>query len=287
MATLIAAVTSSYSALGAAAIPLAEDPIDVTSTSSLSPLDCDAYDSLMAGNGRVVQSSYDDGDGSDKNSDGSGRPRGVLSVATQPPSVAPSMAPPCSDPLSNARGQYTSTMAPCIIKFHDVSNHQREGQEEEDYLIDYHTSHLCHDSNIIVEIKEYLTAWPDECVGDFARCYRYVQSCAQWKMFGELRNLTHLFLLGSFSFSTNRGGAALSITLTCCVTFFVNDNSRVLRGRFHKPTNPDGSSPRERPTSVSSAPSTRTWSPTTARRNQGNVTRSSRSRSGRTWKRRC
>ena len=36
----------------------------------------------------------------------------------------------------------------------------------------YHgTSDVCGVDNSIGEIKEYITFWPDECVGDFARCY--------------------------------------------------------------------------------------------------------------------
>merc|ERR1711937_139251 len=33
------------------------------------------------------------------------------------------------------------------------------------------TSSICETENKIGEAKEYLTNWPDECVGDFARCY--------------------------------------------------------------------------------------------------------------------
>lgn len=160
----------------AKAAPHGENGADASNLSAVSPLDCDAY---LSPRGRVVQgaprdstgNSHDSGNEPNDDADATG-------YVTQPPSVAPSMAPPCSDPLSNARGQYTSTIAPCIVKFHGVSNHQREGQEKEDDLIDYRTSSLCHDSNIVVEIKEYLTDWPDECVGDFARCYR----CAREEM---------------------------------------------------------------------------------------------------------
>lgn len=187
VATLVAVLSTSCTEFGTTAVPLlGQDAIDVdiTSASISSPLNCDAYTPLKKEDGRVVHSFYDDGDnnGHVKNGDDGGTEQAPTAVTTQPPSTAPSMAQPCSDQLSNARGQYTSTLAPCSIKFHDVSNHQREGmekegEEEEDYFIDYHTSNLCHDSNVIVEIKEYLTAWPDECVGDFARCYRYVRWC--------------------------------------------------------------------------------------------------------------
>jgi hypothetical protein len=95
----------------------------------------------------------------------------LLTSPTSAPSDSPSASPLCSDPLSNARGVYTSVHAPCTIKFHSVSNFQREGEEQEIDFIDYRTSNLCRDDNIIVEIKEYLENFPDECVGDFGRCY--------------------------------------------------------------------------------------------------------------------
>ena len=91
---------------------------------------------------------------------------------SQAPSDAPSQAPVCGDKLSNARGTYTSDHAPCTIKFHSVSNLQREGEESD--LIEYRTSDLCRDETVIVEIKEYLSDFPDECVGDFERCYSLV-----------------------------------------------------------------------------------------------------------------
>ena len=113
-------------------------------------------------------------------------PSSPLTDKTQPPSMAPSVAQPCSDPLSNARGQYTSTLAPCVVKFHNA-NIQREGRQTsssssnpddgqnsvigEAEFIDYRTSDLCNDDNVIVQIMEYVQSWPDECVGDFDRCY--------------------------------------------------------------------------------------------------------------------
>jgi hypothetical protein len=66
---------------------------------------------------------------------------------------------------------YTSIHAPCSIKFHSVSNLQRQGEEGEPNFIEYRTSNLCRDDTVIVEIKEYLEFFPDECVGDFERCY--------------------------------------------------------------------------------------------------------------------
>jgi hypothetical protein len=158
------------------------------------PLDCAAMGSLEdpeTYSAAVVIDQIQEDDGyyaigtNDPNGDGSSTPEPYDAmpsalVKTQPPSMAPSMAQPCSDPHSNARGQYTSTLAPCVVKFHNA-NIQRESQEtsssqlqqkqEEAEFIDYRTSDLCHDDNVIIEIKEYAQSWPDECVGDFERCY--------------------------------------------------------------------------------------------------------------------
>jgi hypothetical protein len=94
-----------------------------------------------------------------------------LLETSEAPSDAPSAAPLCSDRFSNARGIYTSTYAPCTIKFHSMTQFQRVGEEKEDDLIEYRTSNLCRDDNVIVEIKEYVENFPDECVGDFDRCF--------------------------------------------------------------------------------------------------------------------
>lgn len=80
------------------------------------------------------------------------------------PSPAPSMAHLCTIQTSNARGHYTSTLAPCVFTFHSI-------QGEEDKLIDYQTSNLCNDDNGFLIMKEYVYDWGDECVGDFSRCY--------------------------------------------------------------------------------------------------------------------
>jgi hypothetical protein len=118
-----------------------------------SPLNCDAFSAKDAGH---LQPTSDNP---------------LLDTTSEAPSDAPSAAPLCSDRLSNARGVYTSIHAPCTIKFHSVAQFQREGEEKEVEFIDYRTSNLCRDDNVIVEIKEYLETFPDECVGDFDRCY--------------------------------------------------------------------------------------------------------------------
>jgi len=115
----------------------------------------------------------------------------------QSPSESPSMSLTCSDAYSNTRGEYTSKTAPCVIIFHNenallvsgVSWNDQDSQQQQQqqhrrnpnrkrddesgtFSHYYHgTSSVCGIENAIGEAKEYVTAWPDECVGDFARCY--------------------------------------------------------------------------------------------------------------------
>lgn len=110
------------------------------------------------------------------------------SAPTQVPSTAPSESPslsmPCSDPFSNARGSYTSSKAPCTISFHNEdegaqplnplsANRKRFHDQTDDTNWAYYhgTSDMCGNENKIGEAKEYVSSWPDECVGDFSRCY--------------------------------------------------------------------------------------------------------------------
>mmetsp|Transcript_1590 Transcript_1590/g.2954 ORF Transcript_1590/g.2954 Transcript_1590/m.2954 type:complete len:429 (-) Transcript_1590:113-1399(-) len=126
------------------------------SADSVTELDCDAFASQEAKRQQQLA------------------PTAIATVEASPssaPSDAPSAAPLCSDRLSNARGVYTATHAPCTIKFHSVSNVQRENEEREVDFIDYRTSDLCRDDTVIIEIKDYLRNWADECVSDFERCY--------------------------------------------------------------------------------------------------------------------
>jgi len=111
-------------------------------------------------------------------------------VATEnTPSAAPSMAPPCSDPYSNARGVYSSVVAPCIISFHgadlDVDVDADAVTEEQPQTMVTEggegpppspvwirgTSRMCGAGTYLGKITDYVDAWPDECVGDFSRCY--------------------------------------------------------------------------------------------------------------------
>ena len=105
---------------------------------------------------------------------------------TATPSVSPSLSMPCSDPFSNARGSYTSSKAPCVISFHNEEDgdqtvnhlganrkryHQSDSDGETSSSYYHGTSSVCGSENKIGEAKEYVSGWPDECVGDFARCY--------------------------------------------------------------------------------------------------------------------
>lgn len=110
----------------------------------------------------------------------------------QYPSQSPSMSMPCSDAFSNARGSYTSLMAPCVVTFHNgdieidaeddddsgssgenVQRHHHKDASSPSLVSTYYhgTSSVCGTENTIGEAKQYVSAWPDECVGDFARCY--------------------------------------------------------------------------------------------------------------------
>ncbi|KAG7374014.1 hypothetical protein IV203_013109 [Nitzschia inconspicua] len=126
------------------------------------PLNCDA----LVGTTTVGQHNQSNNNSSNNDDGGD-----VLLETSEAPSDAPSAALLCSDRLSNARGVYTSAHVPCTIKFHSVTQFQREEKEKEVDFIDYRTSNLCREGNVIVEIWEYLENFPDECVGDFDRCY--------------------------------------------------------------------------------------------------------------------
>lgn len=106
------------------------------------------------------------------------------SQPTAAPSLSPSLAIQCSNPFSNARGSYTSSKAPCVITFHNEdegeeqlnplgANRKRYHPHSDEASSSYYhgTSNVCETDNKIGEAKEYVSGWPDECVGDFARCY--------------------------------------------------------------------------------------------------------------------
>jgi hypothetical protein len=76
----------------------------------------------------------------------------------------------CTDPASNPRGNYNANLAPCRLQFHKISD---DGNDSP-----YELSTACSDENLIGgsasagrALFEYVSNWPDECVGDFKRCY--------------------------------------------------------------------------------------------------------------------
>lgn len=87
-----------------------------------------------------------------------------LTTGTSFPSPAPSTSIACTQKTSNARGSYSSVLAPCVISFHKSEDAELE-------FIDYQTSNLCSKENGFLTIEDYVHDWRDECVGDFSRCY--------------------------------------------------------------------------------------------------------------------
>lgn len=74
----------------------------------------------------------------------------------------------CKSPSENTRGQYSTKLKPCVFAFHKATE-----KKDEDADSSFRTSTICSDTNRINKdtIQEYVSYWPDECVGDFQRCY--------------------------------------------------------------------------------------------------------------------
>jgi len=145
---------------------------------------------------------YEEGEQEDEYGDGNnygveyddryGNPDNIGRYYPEPPYVdnwypGSPMPQPCTDATSNPRGRYSSNLAPCTIAFHRVKN-QRVSSA-------YSLSDACTDSNILPDttamtentgegtnssinamilppvVRDYIQNWPDECVGDFQRCY--------------------------------------------------------------------------------------------------------------------
>jgi hypothetical protein len=74
----------------------------------------------------------------------------------------------CKSATVNAHGIYTSNLKPCMIHFHQI---------EDDTTSSPLLSSACSDSNVMKEnnntldLLDYVIKWPDQCVGDFQRCY--------------------------------------------------------------------------------------------------------------------
>jgi hypothetical protein len=74
----------------------------------------------------------------------------------------------CKSADVNARGFYTSHLAPCTFKFYSI---EKDNAKDLDAFT---MSTACQDAKPMeghAEPEEYVVKWPDECVGDFSRCY--------------------------------------------------------------------------------------------------------------------
>jgi hypothetical protein len=87
----------------------------------------------------------------------------------------------CTDPASNPRGYYTTNLAPCRLQFHKVSNDDA-GAAGDASSSSYELSTACSNANQVGKMAagsalyEYVSNWPDECVGSFKRCYSVTQN---------------------------------------------------------------------------------------------------------------
>ena len=90
----------------------------------------------------------------------------------------PTVAPVCHSDSSNARGHYNSYYVPCKFQYHTEPHTSGKS-----FRLGLHKmSTVCSDDNVFQEhtsdgpvpmepFYDYVRAWPDECVGDFRRCY--------------------------------------------------------------------------------------------------------------------
>jgi hypothetical protein len=92
----------------------------------------------------------------------------------------------CPSKTSNPRGTYTSNLNACTFRFHHI--------EQEDRSDPLSLSSACSEANRVSAgdsgagshgttplppplppVEQYVVGWPDECVGDYQRCYSIVQ----------------------------------------------------------------------------------------------------------------
>ena len=115
----------------------------------------------------------------DSNSDGSASyyPEQNYAGEWYPDERDESMRHTCTDETSNPRGRYTSHVVPCVLSFHRDLNAERVKSV-------YTLSTACTDDNLVdddlsgtltdtlpAQLRDYIQDWPDECIGDFRRCY--------------------------------------------------------------------------------------------------------------------
>ena len=82
------------------------------------------------------------------------------------------VAPTCLSASSNARGKYNSFFAPCTFQFH-VIPHAKQVRSSMQLSTECTSDNLYSPQGGInpEPIADYVRSWPDECVGDYSRCY--------------------------------------------------------------------------------------------------------------------
>ena len=99
---------------------------------------------------------------------------GDLDLFDYEPLTPRSLPDACKDATANPRGKYTANLAACTFRFHRVSQ-----EDEVPNLSPFRLSTVCSEDNLVGgkegtslnTVEEYVKKWPDDCVGDFQRCY--------------------------------------------------------------------------------------------------------------------
>ena len=90
----------------------------------------------------------------------------------------------CPSATTNVRGHYTSNYVPCDFSFH---------KSDVDDRTEFSTATVCGDDNNLLPtatIQQDIRSWPDECVGDHARCYSLEQDKSIYLTFLCLQDWT-------------------------------------------------------------------------------------------------
>lgn len=82
----------------------------------------------------------------------------------------------CDSATGSIRGHYTSNYRACDFAFHKSSVDDRT---------DFSAATVCEDTNKVLStsVQQYVSLWPDECVGDYSRCYSVDQDRAVYLKF--------------------------------------------------------------------------------------------------------
>lgn len=75
--------------------------------------------------------------------------------------------PSCDSPSDNPRGTYSSSNGLCFFTYHRI---EQDNLTESDFLL---STQCSVDNNLFPDrkVQKSISGWPDECVGDFVRCY--------------------------------------------------------------------------------------------------------------------